>query len=206
MELFSALNVSLNTMPPDGAVVLAQHEHACRSFLVTDATITTPSCDILCTNQRSVSLSHGFADCVPIIFYDPIHHTVAFTHAGWKGLTMGSVRISMLELAQHFKSKEKDLLVWIGPCVHAASYHMTETPSQLALPQWHDSITQDESGYQIDLPGFVVDQCTLYGIAYENIIVDPRDTFADPQLRSYTGCKMGHKEKCGVFYITCALR
>ena len=41
--------------------------------------------DALITNDSGVPLMLCFADCVPVLLYDPVHHAAGVVHAGWKG-------------------------------------------------------------------------------------------------------------------------
>ena len=41
--------------------------------------------DGLITNRPEVTLVQRFADCVPVVFYDPVNNAVGICHAGWPG-------------------------------------------------------------------------------------------------------------------------
>ena len=41
--------------------------------------------DGLITNNKGISLSLRFADCTPILFYDPIKNAIGNIHSGWRG-------------------------------------------------------------------------------------------------------------------------
>ena len=41
--------------------------------------------DAILTDRSDVTLMMRFADCVPILFYDPIRRVVGIAHAGWQG-------------------------------------------------------------------------------------------------------------------------
>ena len=41
--------------------------------------------DALVTRERGVTLLIRTADCVPILFYDPVHYVIGAAHAGWRG-------------------------------------------------------------------------------------------------------------------------
>ena len=44
-----------------------------------------------------------FADCVPIIFYDPIKHVVGIAHAGWQGTIKKVANNSLLKMMEIFE-------------------------------------------------------------------------------------------------------
>jgi polyphenol oxidase len=41
--------------------------------------------DALITNEPGCALTMNFADCTPILLYDPVQHAIGLGHAGWKG-------------------------------------------------------------------------------------------------------------------------
>ena len=44
------------------------------------------SVDGLVTDEPNLPLLIYAADCVPLYFYDPIHHAIGLSHAGWLSL------------------------------------------------------------------------------------------------------------------------
>ena len=47
--------------------------------------------DAMVTNTPGLALTLRFADCVPILFHDPVRKTIAIAHAGWMGIVVGIV-------------------------------------------------------------------------------------------------------------------
>lgn len=45
--------------------------------------------DIILTDNPDVTLFMRYADCTPLIFYDPENHAIALAHAGWRGTVQG---------------------------------------------------------------------------------------------------------------------
>jgi hypothetical protein len=44
-----------------------------------------PQGDIILTNKPNVTLFMRYADCIPLIYVDPVKKAVALAHAGWRG-------------------------------------------------------------------------------------------------------------------------
>ncbi len=73
--------------------------------------------DALVTNQPNIALALNFADCVPIIFYDPIKKVIANAHAGWRG-TAAKIGVKTVEkMIKNFSCKPEDIIVLIGPAI-----------------------------------------------------------------------------------------
>ncbi len=82
--------------------------------------------DGIFTANPEVTLIMRFADCVPLIFYDPVKRIVGLVHAGWQGtvLKIGAEAVQMLQ--EKFGSEPADLMVGIGPSISKHHYRVGE--------------------------------------------------------------------------------
>lgn len=78
--------------------------------------------DAMVTDHREATLMLRFADCVPILAYDPVRHAIGIAHAGWKGTLSGIARQLIASLRSEYGSRPQDLRVGIGPSVAAHHY------------------------------------------------------------------------------------
>lgn len=76
-----------------------------------------PSCDGLVTNDASITLITGHADCMAFYFIDPVMRCIGLAHAGWRGALgrIGTVVVSAM--TEHFGSNPADLVAGIGPSI-----------------------------------------------------------------------------------------
>ncbi|MDJ0755793.1 MAG: peptidoglycan editing factor PgeF [Ardenticatenaceae bacterium] len=83
-----------------------------------------PACDGLVTADPGCGLTMNYADCAPIVLYDPRHHAASLGHAGWRG-TIADVPGAMVRAMQKaFGSAPADLLAGIGPSISATRYEV----------------------------------------------------------------------------------
>lgn len=75
------------------------------------------SYDGIVTNQKGVVLAAPGADCMPLLFSDPVMKAVGAAHAGWKGTLMGIAMATVNAMVREFGSKVCDISVVIGPSV-----------------------------------------------------------------------------------------
>ncbi|KAM6970560.1 LOW QUALITY PROTEIN: purine nucleoside phosphorylase LACC1 [Aplochiton taeniatus] len=75
------------------------------------------SYDGLVTNQRGVVIAAPGADCMPILFADPVSKVIGVAHAGWKGTLLGVAMATVDAMAREFGSRRSDVTVAIGPSV-----------------------------------------------------------------------------------------
>lgn len=73
--------------------------------------------DGLMTNVPGVTLVTTYADCVPLMFLDPIKKVIAMSHAGWRGTVKQIGVKTVRKMAEEYGSKPKDILVAIGPSI-----------------------------------------------------------------------------------------
>ena len=78
--------------------------------------------DALVTGERGVPLLLRFADCVPVLFFDPKQRVVAVAHAGWRGIVAGVVGATVETLTSRFGTQPHDLWVGIGPAIGRDHY------------------------------------------------------------------------------------
>ncbi len=82
--------------------------------------------DIILTNEPGVSLFMRFADCVPIMLYDPVHRAVGLVHAGWPGTVKHACKAAISAMREHYSSRPEDILAGIGPSISAEHYPIGE--------------------------------------------------------------------------------
>lgn len=82
--------------------------------------------DILVTNQSGVSLFMRFADCVPIMLYDPQKCAVGLAHAGWLGTVRNAAGAAVRAMKDAFGSEAGDLYAGLGPSIGPDHYPVGE--------------------------------------------------------------------------------
>jgi YfiH family protein len=78
--------------------------------------------DILLTDRPEVTLFMRFADCTPILLYDPVHRVIGLAHAGWMGTVRQVGRAAVEAMVGHYHSDPADILAVIGPAICADHY------------------------------------------------------------------------------------
>ncbi|KAM9343141.1 purine nucleoside phosphorylase LACC1 isoform 1-T1 [Pholidichthys leucotaenia] len=75
------------------------------------------SYDAMVTDQRGVVLAAPGADCMPILFADPVCKVIGVAHAGWKGTLMGVAMATVNAMVKDFGCRVSDIVVAVGPAV-----------------------------------------------------------------------------------------
>lgn len=87
-----------------------------------DERIEYPDTDGLILTQKDIAIYLRFADCTPLIFYDPVKRIGAISHAGWRG-TASRIGIKTIE---KMGSNPKDIIALIGPAIGVCCYEVSE--------------------------------------------------------------------------------
>jgi polyphenol oxidase len=85
---------------------------------------THKKADAILTNNPEVTLFMRFADCVPILFSDPVKKVVGLAHAGWRG-TVNQIASKMVEkMVSVYGSCREDIQAGIGPSIGPQHYEV----------------------------------------------------------------------------------
>lgn len=78
--------------------------------------------DAIILTNKTQAVFLNFADCTPVIIFDPKNNIGAIAHAGWRG-TAGKIVIKVIEkMANDYGSKPEELLSAIGPSIGKCCY------------------------------------------------------------------------------------
>ena len=78
--------------------------------------------DAILTNQIGVVLFMRFADCVPILLFDPVKRVIGLVHAGWQGTVKKIVESAVFIMKEKYYSQAEDMVAAIGPSIGPDHY------------------------------------------------------------------------------------
>ena len=87
--------------------------------------------DGLLTNQKGISLSLRFADCTPILFYDPVKNVIGNIHSGWKGTVQKIGQKGLLKMINEYGCNVEDIICLIGPCIGMCHFEVGEDVKEI---------------------------------------------------------------------------
>lgn len=116
-----------------------------------------PKADGVVTANPNVTLMLRFADCVPVMLYDPKTPAIGLVHAGWKGTLLGAVRRAVEAMERAFGSAPDQVVAGIGPAIAAHHYPVGPEVSgdfRRTFGQGADQFLTSKNGdVHLDLPG-----------------------------------------------------
>lgn len=141
--------------------------------------------DALVTAQSGIVLMMRFADCTPLILWDPAKRVVGLVHAGWKGTITGAPAATVEHMASRHGSSPGDIFVGIGPSIGPCCYQVGDTVVQPASRAFPNSGVLQEWGdgsMHFDLWGANAESLMRAGVPEENIAVAGLCTSCHPDL------------------------
>ena len=160
------------TFSPDG--IAPEQTHSDHVEFV-DERLEYPDTDGLIITKPNQTIRLKFADCTPLIFYDPKTNIGAIAHAGWRG-TAQKIGVKTV---QKMDVNPKDIIAIIGPAIGLCCYEVSDEVKEklLATVQNPTGLYKDRN---VDLKAINARQ--LQEIGVEKIDICPYCTSCDNDL------------------------
>ncbi len=107
-------------------LIFPQQTHKNHVQIVTEDNISNDftDTDALITNQKGICLAVIFADCVPILVFDPVCQVVGAIHAGWRGTVAKIIEKTIEKMQTEFGTNPSDIIAGIGPSISPKAYEV----------------------------------------------------------------------------------
>lgn len=118
-----------------------------------------PGTDGLVTNEKGIVLGLLYADCAPLLFFDPVKKVIAVGHGGWRGCAGNIAGKLIRRMGGRYGTNPKDIRAAIGPTIGQASFEVGgdvyDAFSKLFPSQVCHTLFEDLDGekYHFDLAG-----------------------------------------------------
>ena len=110
---------------------------ACIDELMKNETIDTlEQSDGLITNKKGKVLATTNADCILLLFFDPIKKVIANTHSGWKGTLQEISKKTVEKMVNVYGCSPKDIIVCICPSIRKCHFEVGEDVKDLFYEQF----------------------------------------------------------------------
>lgn len=87
--------------------------------------------DGLITNKKGISLSLRFADCTPILLYEPTKNVIGNIHSGWKGTVQKIGQKGLVKMIKDYDLKAENIICCIGPCIGMCHFEVGEDVKEI---------------------------------------------------------------------------
>lgn len=144
-------------------------------------------CDGLVTASTAEILASSYADCVPLLLFDPKRRVQANVHSGWRGTLASIVRPAIQLLVEHYGSAPAELYLAIGPHIGPEDFEVRHDVSdqfRARFPQLADEVIRPKNAEQdlIDLAAIIRSDALALGLQAEHLLISDWSTVAHPEL------------------------
>ena len=147
--------------------------------------------DVLVTDQVGVALFATFADCYPIVLWDPKRRCVALAHAGWRGTVAGVGPAAVRALHGEYGTDPSTIVAGLGPGICGRCYEVGEEVAS----QFDRRFVSDGpgAGFLLDLAATNRAQLEEVGIRYVHglDLCTKETTFLPSHRRRPDGVRFG---------------
>lgn len=128
-------------------IVKTNQEHT-DNIKIVEAKINTEFMDInleeyretdgMITNKQNLMLSTTNADCILLLFFDPVTKTIANVHSGWKG-TLQRISVKTVEKMQkEFNCKPENIICCICPSIRKCHFEVDKDVKEMFEKEFED--------------------------------------------------------------------
>jgi hypothetical protein len=89
-----------------------------------DLRVDAMRADVIVTDRPEVTLFLRFADCVPVLLYDPKRRVVGLAHAGWRGTLLKASAAAVRAMVERYGSHPGDIVAGLGPSIGPCHYEV----------------------------------------------------------------------------------
>ena len=130
------------------SITVAGAVHGNTVVRVDDRAESVEGADALISDRPGIALFATYADCYPIVLWDPEHRAIGLVHAGWRGTEAGVARAAVESMAKEFGTSPADVRAAIGPGICGRCYEVGAEVAQRFDPRFFQ---QSGERYLLDL-------------------------------------------------------
>ncbi|MCL6627226.1 peptidoglycan editing factor PgeF [Alicyclobacillus shizuokensis] len=148
-------------------IAMAEQVHGSRVALVgEDWPLLAPqqrvpfaASDALLTHVPGIALGILTADCVPVLFFDPVQRVVAAAHSGWRGTVEGISSRVVEAMVEVYGCRVQNVLAVLGPAIRRCCYEVDDTVADAFVARFGRAHVTKRPGrpgkFLLDLPSCI---------------------------------------------------
>lgn len=158
-------------------VLLVEENHICGDFLNNEK---VRNIDALVTNKKGITLVTLYADCVPVILYDPVKNACSLVHSGWKGTVKKISQKAIRTMSEEFGCDPNDIIAGIGPSIGKEGFEVSKDVHDIFKSDFKSEVAFEENGrFSVDLWEANREILVSSGIAENNIAMANLCTYSN---------------------------
>ena len=140
--------------------------------------------DAAVSDTPGLALVVSTADCLPVLFHDPVTGAVGAAHCGWRGTVQRTAAATLGKMTELYCTDPADVRVAFGPAISAANYQVgPEVVTAFRSAGFPEGIAMpDGTGrFLLDVSAANRWQLRQKGVQAENLWESGLCTYAEPE-------------------------
>lgn len=174
-------------------IIVANEKHTDKVRIINDNLIYDDEdyFDAMITDKKGIALCVHTADCVPIVFLDPVKKVIAIAHSGWVGSSKKIAGKTVAKMIREFNCSPEKIICCLGPYNHSCCYEVGGD----VLEKFRENFSEDEckklfakknnEKYMLDLGLAVSMSLISEGVSGKNIFDSGHCTFHTDEFSSW---------------------
>lgn len=94
--------------------------------------------DGLITNKKDIALATTNADCILLLFFDPVNKVIANVHSGWRGTIQRISVKTVQKMVNKFNCKPEDIICCICPSIRKCHFEVENDVKEIFEKEFKD--------------------------------------------------------------------
>lgn len=138
------------------------------------------------TDEPGIILATAYADCTPLLFYDPEKQVIASVHSGWKGTLQRIGKEAVRIMNEDYGCSKDDIIAGIGPTIGPDRFEVGEEVYVQFRDEFErmDKILSGKKGdkYYLNLWEANREILEEAGLNPKNILIDDHCTYKNEDM------------------------
>lgn len=151
--------------------------------------------DGLVTDKKQVILASTNADCIVLMFFDPIKKVIGNVHSGWKGTFQKIAVNAVNKMIEEYSSNPKDIICCICPSIRKCHFEVEKEVKDMCeeIFSYTNQIDRiiEYAGKKDGVDKWVIDTVLINKIILEDCGLEPQNII-DSGICSVCNCDMVH--------------
>lgn len=164
--------------------------------------------DGLITNKSDIILSTTNADCILLLFFDPVKRVIANVHSGWKGTLQRISVVAIKKMIDEYGCNPKDIICCICPSIRKCHFEVDKDVKEQFYNEFKDLNEIDDIIEQTSDNKWNIDTVLINKVILEDLGLK-QNNIIDSGLCSVCNCDKIHSfrvEKDGYGLATALIK
>ena len=150
--------------------------------------------DGLITNKRKILLATTNADCILLLFYDPVKNVIANVHSGWRGTLQKIAVVTVKKMVADFGCNPSNIICAIAPSIRKCHFEVQKDVKDLFQNEFNEKEFSTCIEEKIPNQKWTIDTVMINKILLKNLGLKP-ENILDSKICSMCNSNFIHSHR-----------